>query len=145
GAGLDSIGAPQKMTYFRSTSHGRGWDGSSTFTAPVAGQYYFSISGVRTTDVNHHTTNDVYILLRRGAADVGFAWSGHNSGHPNPTFWRDSLSFCTVLNLAAGEEITTWVAEPQNGARRRLEKFEFTGILLNEGTDLAVQGNAGHA
>jgi len=135
GANHASLGNPTKLTYSTRAAQGRGWDGSSTFVAPVAGPYFFAITGVKDAYANGGTEGDVYVLLRRGTEDVGYAWSGSTGGR------RDSMGFTTILNLQAGEEITTWASTSGLTETRHLAKYEFTGFLLDENTDVAVQGS----
>ena len=84
GGGHTSDGNPDRLTYSTVASSGPGWDGTSSFRAPVSGAYYFSLSGVKDTYKAGFTPENTHLQLRRGTSAssplLGSALSGRGTG-----------------------------------------------------------------
>lgn len=119
----NSDGNPDLMTY--QTIHanvGGGWNGSSTFNAPVAGAYFFAVSCVREAS-GGATADDVFILLRKNGRDVGFAWCGAGSGN------RSTGVYHVAIPLRRNDRVETF-ANSDAGRMRLFRTYQFSGFLV---------------
>lgn len=131
GASHVSEGDAVLLAYTQTLSNiGGGWDGTSTFTAPADGVYYFSAEFVKDAFSFEATVDDVYLYIRvvpsvPGPATTVTAWSGQNSGK------RELGAVSTVVYLTAGSEVYTEAhSDGIPPKKRHLKRFYFTGALV---------------
>lgn len=118
-----SSGAPTMISYDSTVvNEGRAWDGATTFIAPTAGVYFFTIGFVKEA-FGEPTEDDVFVHLNRGDETLGSAWSGQGAG------FRGTGTLSLAIHLAAGDKITTFAASDE-GAQRLIRRLHFTGFLI---------------
>jgi hypothetical protein len=123
------------------TNEGGGYIGHGIFLAPSEGLYFFTMSFVRDegyTKCNGSTptSDDVYMLLYVGNAEIGRAWAGESDQHSNPVgTWSDRSTgtYSVVVHLNRGDEVTTYAysdGTPGNEFCRHLMMVNWTGFKV---------------
>lgn len=105
---------------------GDGWTpGGSTFIAPCAGLYVFTVSIVKTYSTSTGSTaSDVYMYIYQNGISKGYAWAGAAADVA-----RTTGTFTVALPLNEGDYIQTFT-NSAGGAKRLLSKYDFTGYLV---------------
>lgn len=136
-----SKGPPAVVTYNSTvTNQGGHWNGSTTFTAPQSGVYFFSVQFVKDTYYpappghplagEHGTKKDVYVSLSVTPSSVVppgpyRAWAGKDAGGD-----RATGAMSTVLELPAGATVTTKASSGFPAPTRHVIQVYFSGFLI---------------
>ncbi|MCR9143894.1 MAG: DUF2341 domain-containing protein [bacterium] len=105
------------------TNEGEAFDGT-TFTAPYAGLYSFSVTFVKDTFDQGGTDDDVWVTIAHNGASKGRATAGQGAGP------RDSASYSVVLKLEGGDTVQTNVSSDGGGLQRHLPEYHFQGYRV---------------
>jgi hypothetical protein len=118
---------------FASTSLtvGGGWNGT-TFTAPSAGLYYFSLGFVRDSYYQGGTQDDANLFLVHNNVDVGYAWAGESDWN-EACAKRMTGAYSTLLDLQAGDVVKAATGS-DGGTNRHMMNVYMNGMRLTSST-----------